>query len=190
MHIVLLLLYYLILFSGYPSTSEKLWSMEKMKTYFCLIKHLQPILTDESHLILVRYYQMQRQSDCRNAARTTIRLLESLIRLAEGDTSFFPIRFFNSCILQNWLINTHLKKSAVNILPSLVDLPCKIKCYCLPPEATKIAIFVSALMFHGPRCQKILALYKLLINVKLLYACIIWSRKNSPAYSCMSWKTE
>ncbi|XP_015684587.1 DNA helicase MCM9 [Protobothrops mucrosquamatus] len=69
---------------GCPSTSEKLWSMEKMKTYFCLIKHLQPILTDESHLILVRYYQMQRQSDCRNAARTTIRLLESLIRLAEA----------------------------------------------------------------------------------------------------------
>ncbi|XP_026561217.1 DNA helicase MCM9 [Pseudonaja textilis] len=69
---------------GCPSTSEKLWSMEKMKTYFCLIKNLQPILTDESHLILVRYYQMQRQSDCRNAARTTIRLLESLIRLAEA----------------------------------------------------------------------------------------------------------
>ncbi|KFP92049.1 DNA helicase MCM9, partial [Apaloderma vittatum] len=69
---------------GCPSKSEKLWSMEKMKTYFCLIKSIQPKLSDESHLILVRYYQMQRQSDCRNAARTTIRLLESLIRLAEA----------------------------------------------------------------------------------------------------------
>ncbi|NXS32399.1 MCM9 helicase, partial [Pomatostomus ruficeps] len=68
----------------YPSKSEKLWSMERMKTYFCLIKRIQPKLSDESNLILVRYYQLQRQSDCRNAARTTIRLLESLIRLAEA----------------------------------------------------------------------------------------------------------
>ncbi|KAM6279440.1 DNA helicase MCM9 isoform 2-T2 [Porphyrio hochstetteri] len=69
---------------GCPSKSEKLWSMEKMKTYFSLVKRIQPKLSDDSNLILVRYYQMQRQSDCRNAARTTIRLLESLIRLAEA----------------------------------------------------------------------------------------------------------
>ncbi|NWR74942.1 MCM9 helicase, partial [Centropus unirufus] len=69
---------------GCPRESEKLWSMEKMKTYFCLIKSIQPKLSDESNSILVRYYQRQRQSDCRSAARTTIRLLESLIRLAEA----------------------------------------------------------------------------------------------------------
>ncbi|NWI21761.1 MCM9 helicase, partial [Crypturellus soui] len=69
---------------GFPSKSEKLWSMEKMKTYFCLIKSLQPRLSEESHAVLVRYYQRQRQSDGRSAARTTIRLLESLIRLAEA----------------------------------------------------------------------------------------------------------
>ncbi|KGL77901.1 DNA helicase MCM9, partial [Tinamus guttatus] len=69
---------------GFPSKSEKLWSMEKMKTYFCLIKSLQPRLSEESHAVLVRYYQRQRQSGARSAARTTIRLLESLIRLAEA----------------------------------------------------------------------------------------------------------
>ncbi|XP_072499256.1 DNA helicase MCM9 isoform X2 [Notamacropus eugenii] len=69
---------------GCPSKSKKLWSMEKMKTYFCLIRNLQPKLSDVSNQVLLRYYQMQRQSDCRNAARTTIRLLESLIRLAEA----------------------------------------------------------------------------------------------------------
>ncbi|KAM6185837.1 DNA helicase MCM9 isoform 1-T1 [Rhynchocyon petersi] len=69
---------------GCPSKAEKLWSMEKMKTYFCLIRNLQPTLSDEGNQVLLRYYQMQRQSDSRNAARTTIRLLESLIRLAEA----------------------------------------------------------------------------------------------------------
>ncbi|KAM7135659.1 DNA helicase MCM9 isoform 2-T2 [Molossus nigricans] len=69
---------------GYPSKSEKLWSMEKMKTYFCLIRNLQPTLSDVGNQVLLRYYQMQRQSDSRNAARTSIRLLESLIRLAEA----------------------------------------------------------------------------------------------------------
>ncbi|NXH15623.1 MCM9 helicase, partial [Bucco capensis] len=69
---------------GCPSKSEKLWSLEKMKTYFCLIRSLQPRLSAESHLILARYYQLQRQSHCRSAARTSVRLLESLSRLAEA----------------------------------------------------------------------------------------------------------
>ncbi|XP_048387757.1 DNA helicase MCM9 isoform X2 [Stegostoma tigrinum] len=67
-----------------PTISDKLWSMEKMKTYFCLIKTLQPKISGEANKILVKYYQVQRQSGFRNAARTTIRMLESLVRLAEA----------------------------------------------------------------------------------------------------------
>ncbi|XP_061610031.1 DNA helicase MCM9 isoform X2 [Phyllopteryx taeniolatus] len=70
--------------SGPASESSTLWSMEKMKAYFCLIKRLQPQVSAEANSILSRYYQLQRQSEGRSAARTTIRMLESLSRLAEA----------------------------------------------------------------------------------------------------------
>ncbi|XP_056437679.1 DNA helicase MCM9 [Gadus chalcogrammus] len=69
---------------GVPTESSTLWPMEKMKAYFCVIKHLQPQVSEEANTILARYYQLQRQSNSRNAARTTIRMLESLSRLAEA----------------------------------------------------------------------------------------------------------
>ncbi|XP_028970565.2 DNA helicase MCM9 isoform X3 [Esox lucius] len=71
--------------AGAPSQPEEcLWSMDKMKAYFCLIKGLQPRVSEEANSVLSRYYQLQRRSDGRNAARTTIRMLESLLRLAEA----------------------------------------------------------------------------------------------------------
>ncbi|XP_069561969.1 DNA helicase MCM9 [Brachyistius frenatus] len=69
---------------GLPAESSSLWPMDKMKAYFSVIRRLQPQLSEEADCILTRYYQLQRQSDGRNAARTTIRMLESLSRLAEA----------------------------------------------------------------------------------------------------------
>ncbi|XP_065744529.1 DNA helicase MCM9 isoform X3 [Phocoena phocoena] len=100
---------------GYPSKSEKLWSMEKMKTYFCLIRNLQPTLSDEGNQVLLRYYQMQRQSDSRNAARTTIRLLESLIRLAEAHAR---LMFRDTVTLEDAITVVSVMESSMQVTES------------------------------------------------------------------------
>ncbi|KAL3673166.1 hypothetical protein V7S43_002461 [Phytophthora oleae] len=62
-----------------------LWSIQKLQAYICHVKdRYQPQLSRASMMILQRYYERQRASDSRSAARTTIRLLESLTRLAQA----------------------------------------------------------------------------------------------------------
>ncbi|CEG48936.1 dna replication licensing factor mcm9 [Plasmopara halstedii] len=62
-----------------------LWSVSKLQAYVCYVKDkYKPELSRGAMTILQRYYQKQRASDSRSAARTTIRLLESLTRLAQA----------------------------------------------------------------------------------------------------------
>ncbi|KAI9909762.1 hypothetical protein PsorP6_010666 [Peronosclerospora sorghi] len=74
--------------SGTSSALKKessLWSIPKLQAYICHVKEkFAPQLSRAAMTILQRYYQRQRASDGRSAARTTIRLLESLTRLAQA----------------------------------------------------------------------------------------------------------
>ena len=60
------------------------WSIAKWQAYFNHIRRLQPLLGVEANKILARYYQRQRQTDGADMARTTVRLLQSCVRIAQG----------------------------------------------------------------------------------------------------------
>ncbi|XP_055935195.1 DNA helicase MCM9-like isoform X2 [Argiope bruennichi] len=65
-------------------SNQKSWSVSKMRSYFNMIRHINPKMTFPCEKVLQTYYRRQRSLEGRNFARTTPRLLQSLIRLAEG----------------------------------------------------------------------------------------------------------
>jgi len=61
------------------------WALERLQAYIQHVRrHFFPDLTPLAQRLLTRYYQYQRAADSRSAARTTIRLLESLVRLTQA----------------------------------------------------------------------------------------------------------
>lgn len=67
------------------ANSVPFWGLEKLQKYVAFVKDAyQPKWTPDAMAVLERYYQMQRSSDHRSVALTTVRLLESLIRLSEA----------------------------------------------------------------------------------------------------------
>ena len=58
--------------------------MEKLRQYICWVKDtFQPDMSREAEKILLEYWQMARSNDSRQAARSTVRMLESLVRLSQ-----------------------------------------------------------------------------------------------------------
>eukprot|EP00188_Purpureofilum_apyrenoidigerum_P001183 Plantae.Rhodophyta-Purpureofilum_apyrenoidigerum.ctg1630.p1 GENE.Plantae.Rhodophyta-Purpureofilum_apyrenoidigerum.ctg1630~~Plantae.Rhodophyta-Purpureofilum_apyrenoidigerum.ctg1630.p1 ORF type:complete len:486 (-),score=74.30 Plantae.Rhodophyta-Purpureofilum_apyrenoidigerum.ctg1630:110-1567(-) len=67
------------------SQREEQWPAHKLQLYLHHVKKsISPELSDNAQLLLSTYYSAERASERRNAARTTVRLLESLIRLTQA----------------------------------------------------------------------------------------------------------
>ncbi|KAJ2652368.1 DNA helicase mcm9 [Coemansia sp. RSA 1250] len=93
------------------TASEDQWSFDKLQAYIAYVKTaFQPTTTPASEQVLTRYYQMQRQRDSLNAARTTIRLLESLIRLAQAHAR---LMFRNKVLLADAVMAVVLMESTM-----------------------------------------------------------------------------
>ena len=60
-----------------------MWDLSMLQQYISWVQQIKPAMTPQAEAILLRYYQMQRQLSCRDAARTTVRMFESLIRIAQ-----------------------------------------------------------------------------------------------------------
>ena len=62
------------------------WSIDKMQAFIAYLKDTftSVELSRGAQTIISEYYRYQRECDTRNQARTTVRLLESLIRLAQA----------------------------------------------------------------------------------------------------------
>eukprot|EP00268_Persea_americana_P060902 TRINITY_DN7637_c0_g1_i6.p1 TRINITY_DN7637_c0_g1~~TRINITY_DN7637_c0_g1_i6.p1 ORF type:complete len:685 (+),score=114.96 TRINITY_DN7637_c0_g1_i6:59-2056(+) len=64
---------------------SNVWPLPTLRRYIHYVKrYFKPVLTKEAKRIISNYYQLQRRSATQNAARTTVRMLESLIRLAQA----------------------------------------------------------------------------------------------------------
>ena len=85
-------------------------SLEKLKSYVKYCKTFAPILIPESEKVLTSYYQFQRRTDQRNSMRTTIRLLESLIRIAQAHARFMCRKHV---FVQDAIIAIYLMESSI-----------------------------------------------------------------------------
>lgn len=76
-----------LLFKQQTKTQESIpgWDFDQLKVYVNYVRmRLDPQMSPIAELILSKYYQLQRRSDTLRCARTTVRLLESLVRLAQA----------------------------------------------------------------------------------------------------------
>ncbi|CAK1579457.1 unnamed protein product [Parnassius mnemosyne] len=74
-----------ILFGGSKAIESKTrWSIEKLQMYISLVGPRRTEMSKSANAIIQSYYMMQRKSNNRDPSRTTVRMLDSLVRLSQA----------------------------------------------------------------------------------------------------------
>ena len=102
---------------------ENTWDFDQLKVYVNYVRHgRNPEMSKISELVLSRYYQLQRRSDSLRCARTTVRLLESLVRLAQSHSK---LMFHSKIQLEDSMMAVILMEASLSsgqTLESKIDL--------------------------------------------------------------------
>lgn len=64
--------------------NDNIWSIDQMQTHFLAIRDIHPKLTPKADAIIGSYFKACRMDPMRDQSRTTIRLLDSLVRLSQA----------------------------------------------------------------------------------------------------------
>lgn len=66
------------------TVGKEVWDLEKLQSHFLAVKEIRPEIKHEANIILGAYYRACRADPLRDVSRTSARLLDSLVRLAQA----------------------------------------------------------------------------------------------------------
>lgn len=100
-----------------------IWDFDQLKGYVNYVRsNCNPSMSKISEVVLSRYYQLQRRSDSLKCARTTVRFLESLVRLAQ---SHAKLMFHSEVTLEDSIMAVILMEASLSsgqTLETKIDL--------------------------------------------------------------------
>lgn len=120
------------------------WPVDKLQAYFNYIRAtFAPSLSESAREVLTAYYSKQRVTDTAEKARTTIRMLESLIRLAEAHAK---IMFRTEVLLIDAIVAIYTMEASVGGSASILSCPPTVQSqFDADPDAFFASIQVSIL---------------------------------------------
>ncbi|CAH2085422.1 unnamed protein product [Euphydryas editha] len=115
---------YILFGDSNQNDSKKKWTIEKLQMYIGLIGPRPTRMTKSANTILQCYYMMQRKSEYRDPSRTTVRMLDSLVRLSQAHcrlmyrTTILPIDAIIAISLVDLSMQDHTSEETVDALHS------------------------------------------------------------------------